>query len=537
MAPGLRISVATALVVRLLAGPAFSQPTSAPRADPGDALVVASIGEPSTLVPILAADSASAHICGLVFNGLVKYDKNLRLVGDLAKRWEILDHGLTIVFHLRRNVRWHDGQAFTAADVEYTYYALVDPNVRTPYRGDFERVQSLQTVDDWTVRVTYREPFAPGLASWTMPIMPRHLLKGHDLQTTPFARRPIGTGPYRFVRWRAADRIELTANPDYFEGAPRVQWYLYRIIPDAATTFLELQTEGVDAADLTPLQYRRQTTTPFFDTHYHRFRYPSLGYAYLGYNLRLPMFQDRRVRQALNLAIDKVELVRGVLLGLGQVATGPFMPDSWAYNPEVRAAPYDPARANALLAEAGWIDRDGDGWLDHDGHPFTFTILTNQGNTSRALAAQIIQRRLREIGIDVHVRIIEWSAFLTNFIHKRQFEAVLLGWSLSPEPDPYDIWHSSKTREGEFNFIGYANPTVDHLLEAGRRTFVQADRAALYHQVHAILADEQPYCFLYIAEALPIVHARFRQVEAAPAGLEYNLIDWSVPHAEQRYQL
>lgn len=503
--------------------------------DAGDAVVAASIAEPSTLVPILAADSASQGICGLLFNGLLKYDKALRLTGDLAERWEVRDGGLTIRFYLRRHVRWHDGAPFTADDVQFTYHSLIDPAVRTPYRGDFERVRALTVVDPWTVDVAYAEPFAPSLSSWTMSIMPRHRLEGQDLHATPFARNPIGTGPYRFRRWRSAELLELDANADYFEGAPAIRGWIERVIPDEATTFLELQTEGVDLTSLTPLQYRRQTDTPFFQAHYQRARYPSFGYTYLGYNLQHPLFQDLRVRQALNLAIDKTEIVRGALLGLGQVATGPFLPDTWAFDPTVPPAPHDPERARALLATAGWRDTDGDGWLDRDGQPFRFTILTNQ-NLTRELTAQIIQQRLKVIGIQAQIRVVEWSSLLAHFIHPRRFDAVLMGWGLSPEPDPYDIWHSSKTKPGEFNFIGYANPAVDQLLEAGRRTFDQTQRAEIYHRLQRLLYDDQPVCFLYVGDALPIIHRRIRNIEVAPAGLQHNLIDWYVPRREHRYQ-
>ncbi|MBI4227216.1 MAG: peptide-binding protein [Candidatus Omnitrophica bacterium] len=523
---------AAAIVIAL----AWHTPASAAGlTDAGDAVVTASIGEPSTLVPIVAADSASHGICSLLFNGLVKYDKTLQLAGDLAERWEALDRGLTLRFHLRRDVRWHDGAPFTADDVRFTYDALINPAVRTPYRGDFERIRALRILDPWTLEITYAEPFAPGLASWTMWIMPRHLLQGQDLHTTPFARQPVGTGPYRFRRWRSAELIELDANPDYFAGAPAIRGWIERIIPDEATTFLELQTEGVDLASLTPLQYQRQTNTPFFAAHYQRARYPSFGYTYLGYNLRHPLFQDPGVRQALNLAIDKREIVQGALLGLGQVATGPFLPDSWAFDPAVAAAPYDPARARALLAEAGWRDTDGDGWLDRDGRPFAFTILTNQ-NLTRELTAQIIQQRLKAIGIRVQVRVVEWSSLLAHFIHPRRFEAILMGWGLSPEPDPYDIWHSSKTKPGEFNFIGYANPVVDRLLEDGRQTFDQTQRAAIYHELQRILYHEQPVCFLYVADALPIIHRRIRNIEVTPAGFQHNLVEWYVPRHEHRYE-
>lgn len=501
----------------------------------GDTLVAGSIGDARNLIPILASDSASADICGLVFNGLVKYAPDLTLVGDLAERWEVQEGGLVIVFHLRPHVRWHDEVPFTARDVQFTYERLVDPSTPTPYSGDFERIESLEVIDDLTVRVRYKEPFAPGLASWGMWMMPRHLLEQTDWQTTPFARHPIGTGPFRFTRWKTGESIELIANPAYFEHRPYVDRYFTRIIPDQATMFLELSTEQVDLSGLTPLQFRRQIDTQFFRARYQVFRYPAFGYTYMGYNLRDPRFADRRVRQALNLAINKADIIDGVLLGLGRVSTGPFPPESWAYNETIQPAPYDPAGAQALLAEAGWRDSDGDGWLDRGGQPFRFTLLTNQGNDQRQKAAEIIQRRLKEIGIQVEIRVVEWSAFLSQFIDARNFEAVLLGWGLSRDPDLFDIFHSSKTKPGEFNFVGYRNDEVDRLILEGRRTFDQAARAAIYKRIHALIYEDQPYTFLYVPDALPIVHARFRNIVVSPIGIGYNLIDWYAPSAEQRY--
>ena len=241
----------------------------------GDAIVTASIGDASTLVPILASDSSSQDICGLVFNGLIRYDKNLNLEGELAESWEIEENGLVIIFHLRKNVRWHDGRPFTARDVEFTHRKLIDPNVKTPYSGDFERVKSLEILDDHTVKVTYKEPFSPGLSSWGMWIMPQHILEKEDLSNTKFSRNPIGTGPYKFKEWKTGEKIVLVSNRDYYEGRPYINRYIYRIIPDQATTFLELQTEGVDEVGLTPLQYDRQTDTPFFKKYYRKYRYAS----------------------------------------------------------------------------------------------------------------------------------------------------------------------------------------------------------------------------------------------------------------------
>ena len=503
--------------------------------DYGDAIVTGSIGEPRTLVPILASDSSSGAICGLIFNGLVKYDKDLNLTGDLAEKWEVSQDGLEITFYLRKGVKWHDGEPFTSKDVEFTYKSLINPSVRTPYGGDFLMVKNLEAVDDYTIKVYYKEPFSPGLSSWGMNIMPAHLLEKEDLNTTKFARNPIGTGPYKFKLWKTGERVELVSNHDYFEGRPYIDRYIYRIIPDAATLFLELRGQAVDYSSLTPIQFRRQTETEFFKKNFQRFNFPSFGYTYMGYNLNDPKFKDIRVRRAINYAINKEEIIKGVLLGLGRVSTGPFIPESWAYNKDVRPLEYDPGKAREILKEAGWTDKDADGILEKDGMKFSFTVITNQGNDERKMALEIIQRRLKEVGIEVKIKIIEWSAFVSEFIDKRRFEAVLLGWGLSMDPDMYDIWHSSKTKQGEFNFVGYSNAEVDDLLLRGRRTFNQEERRVIYHRIHEILYQDQPYLFLFVPDALPILNSRFKGIEVAPSGIGYNFIKWYVPASQQRY--
>jgi len=372
--------------------PAFAQNADKTSSVHGGTFVSASIGEPSNLIPILATDSASQDIVSRVFNGLLRYNPDIQLEGDLAESWEILDEGKTIIFHLRRGVLWHDWEEFTAEDVEFTYQKLVDPEMPSPYGGDFEKVELFEVVDRYTVKVTYAESFSPGLASWTMWIMPQHLLENEDFLATDFARQPVGTGPYQFKRWVTGDRVELVAFEEYYEGRPKIDRVIYRVIPDQTTMFLELHQESVDSMGLTPLQYTRQTDSDYFKTHFQKFRYPSFGYTYLGFNLDRELFKETEVRRAINLAINKKEIIEGVLLGLGQVVTGPFTPESWAYNDEVLPEPFDPQKALVLLKDAGWEDRDGDGILDRDGKRFEFTIATNQGNFQRQMTSEMIQR-------------------------------------------------------------------------------------------------------------------------------------------------
>jgi len=501
----------------------------------GDSIIEGSSAEASTLIPILASDSASHDISNLIYNGLVKYDKNLDLVCDLAESFVVSPDGLAITFKLRKDVKWHDGSPFTSRDVLYTYRVIIDPKTPTAYSEDFKQVKSVSVPDDYTVNVTYAAPFASALASWGTSILPAHLLEGKNITESPLSRHPIGTGPYRFREWVSGQKIVLDANEDYFEGRPYINRFIYRVIPDPSTMYMELKAGSIDMMGLTPLQYARQTLSRSFTSRFNKYRYPSASYAYMGYNLRHPLFEDKRVRQALTSAIDKDELIQGVLLGMGQKAHGPLPPGRWAYNVNVRDIPYNPKQAKLLLAQAGWKEKNSEGILVKNGKPFSFTILTNHGNPQRLLAAQIIKQRLGFVGIDVKIRVVEWATFLKEFVHKGNFEAVILGWTTTPDPDIYEVWHSTKTNPGELNFIGYKNAEVDRLLVQGRNTFDIAKRRSAYFRIQEILADEQPYTFLYVPDALPVVNSRIRGIDPAPSGISHNLIKWYVPKMEQMY--
>lgn len=501
----------------------------------GDTHVSASIGEPNVLLPVISADSASSAINNLVYNGLVKYDKAFNIVGDLAESWEVSDGGRTLTFHLRRDVTWHDGQPFTSADVEFTYRLYIDPNVPTAYAERYKQVAWVKTPDPYTFIAHYDKPLAPALISWGVEIHPKHLLEGQDVTKSPLGRAPVGTGPFKFQKWVPGERIELLGNPNYFEGPPGFHRVVVRIIPDQTTQFLELRFRGIDQMSLTPLQYARQTDQPAFRRFYEKYRYLASSYTYVGYNQKRELFKDKRVRQALTYAIDREEIIEGVLLGLGQPAHGSYKPGTWPYNPNVPQYPFDPQRARDLLKEAGWEDRDGDGILDKDGKPFQFALITNQGNAQRIQSGEIIQRRLQDIGIDVTLRVLEWATFLKNFIDIGNFDACILGWNIPPDPDSYNVWHSSKTGKGQLNFIGFSHPEVDALLEEGRRLLDQGERQKVYHRFQEILAEEQPYTFLYVSESLQAVSRRFQGIEPAPAGISHNFEKWYVSPEEQRY--
>lgn len=503
----------------------------------GDRIVLGSIGEPSNLIPFIASDAASHEVSDLLFVAPLKYDKDLKIVPWAAQSYEVLDGGKLLRFTLRKGIQWEDGKELTAEDVEFTYKLMVAPTTPTPYAEDFLAVSEFRRTGTHSFEVRYEKPFARSLITWMHAIMPKHVLEGQDLLTTSFARKPVGAGPYRLKGWESGSRVVLTASPTYFEGKPYLDEVVFRVIPDLSTMFLELKAGRLDSMSLTPQQYLRQTDGPEWERDWRKYRYLSFGYTYLGYNLQHPFFKDERVRRAFAHAIDRDALVKGVLLGQGVATIGPYKPGTWVYNERIEAYVHDADKARALLNEAGWKDTDGDGILDKDGVPFSFTILTNQGNDQRIKAATIIQSQLKELGIDARIRTVEWASFVKEFVNKGRFDAVILGWNILQDPDLYDVWHSSKAEPGGLNFVGYRNAEVDEVLDKARRTLDQSERKALYDRFQELLHRDQPYCFLFVPYSLPAVQARFEGIEPAPAGLMHNFIRWWVPAERQRYRV
>lgn len=495
----------------------------------GGQIVMASIGEPSGLISALTTDSSSHEVASYFYVGCLRYNKDLEIEPWAAESYEVLNDGRLLRFTLRRGILWEDGVELTTEDVEFTYKLMIDKETPTAYAEDFLSIKDFRVTGKYTFEVEYEKPFARALMTWMQEILPAHLLKGvrgADLLASPLNRKPVSAGPFVLTEWDAGSRLVFAPNPRYFEGPPYIGKVVYRIIPDMATSFLELKAGNLDMLSLTPQQYTRQTSGGVWDRDWSKYKYLSFGYTYLGYNLKHPFFSDKRVRQAIAHAINKEGIVKGVLLGEGQPTIGPYKPGTWVYNDKIKDYAYSPEAARAMLAEAGFADSDKDGILDKDGKPFEFTILTNQGNEQRIKTATIIQQQLAEIGIKVNIRTVEWAAFIKEFVHTGNFDALILAWNILQDPDLYDVWHSSKIGNGGLNFTGFSNPEVDSLLDEARSTLDQDRRKVLYDRFQEILHEEQPYCFLYVPQALPIVNKRIHGIEPAPAGITYNFDKW-----------
>ena len=490
------------------------------QADPEGKLVVSLGGEVSVINPILSSDSASSAVEGPIFSSLVKINEALEFIPDLASTWEVSPDGLTWTFRLRKDVLWHDGRKFTAEDIKFTFDTILDPKVNSVRRGNYiidGKPIRLDVADKYTVRFILPRPYAPFLASVSMGIIPRHILAGKETDMGAFSHSPVGTGPFKFKEWKAGDHVELVSNDKYYLGRPRLSSIIYKMIPDSNIELMALESGQIDTAGIPPKDYKRIMAKKGINV----FEYDSLLYIYLGLNLKSEVFKDIRVRRALCYATDRDQLINLVFRGHASPAYAPNAPISWAYSDDVHKYAYDPEKADRLLDEAGWSKHIG-GYRHKDGKRLEFTVLINHGNKEREKAAIILQQQYKKIGVKMNVRIMEWSALLKIIDARKDpkdFDAVIIGWSLGIDPDPYSIWHSSQY-PGSLNFIGYNNPKVNRLLEEGRVTLSRSGRKRIYASMYKLITADAPYVFLWYPKTIVGVRDRVGGLSRpGPAGL------------------
>lgn len=479
-------------------------------------LHLATSANPSRLNPLLATDSSSGEIAGFIFNGLLKYDKdNQEIIPDLAQDFHFKNN-TTLIFHLKHGVKWQDGAPFTAKDVLFTYKTLTSKKVISPYSSGFRFVKKVKIIDDYTIKVIYSKPYFKALETWMMGIIPYHLLKDeNNIMNSQFNTHPIGTGPYKLTKLEFSKNIELEAFNDYFEGKPKIDKIVLHVIPDAMTRFLMLKSGKLDIGSVEPMAYERQLNPEFFK-YFNTYEQITLSYTYLGFNLRRQKFQDPKVREALSLAINRQELVDILFFGHAQVCSGPFLPGSKAFNPDVKAPKQNIQKAKQLLKEAGYDEN----------HPLVFEIATSNSSPIRPYAAEILQHQLSKAGVIVTLRIMEWQAFLNTVVFPHKFDAVLLGWGLSPTPDPYLFWHSNSDTKGGFNLVGYHNPHMDALIEESQSMTNREQVATLWRTMFRIIVHDNPYLFLYIPNSITAANKNIHNIKLAQSGIWYNYIEW-----------
>lgn len=480
-----------------------------PVADP-NIIVVSMTNGPNNLDPRFGTDDASAKIHQLIFDNFVELDDHLQVVPRLAASLEHPDP-LTWVATVRRGVRFHDGRELTAADVVFTFGQFINPAVVSPRKGGYRELRSVTARDRFTVVFTLTKPFASFPINLMMPILP-------DGSGPEVRDRPIGTGPYRFVRYAVDDRLELTANPDYWDGAPKNAGLILKIVPDDVMRGLELRKGTMDLVvnDLVPDLVHQLRADPNLQT----VEAPGVDYQYVGLNLQDPKLKDVRVRQALAYAVDREAIVRHLRRGLAVPAAGMLPPLSWAAASDVPAYQHDPARATALLDAAGYVDPDGDGPAPR----LTLTLKVSNTEFNR-LQSSVIQQNLREVGIDLDVRTYEFATLYADVL-AGNFQMFTLQWTAGALADPdilRRVFHTAQAPPVGFNRGRYSNPELDAILDEAGNLENGPRRLALYARAQRIIATDVPYVSLWFKTNVAVSQRSLTGVRLTPLA-EYTFL-------------
>jgi len=473
----------------LLAGPSLAAllacgPPPPPSRPTDNSLTVALESAPIHLDPRIAADQASSKVFELAMNGLVTKDETGRFVPDLAESWEFLDDGKRWRFHLRQGVRFHDGSAFDAGDVVFTYGGFLDGSIVSPKKGAFAALERVVAVDAATVDFEMKEPNGTMLGNLTSYVAVVPEGRTPDEQN----RLPIGTGPFRFVE-RGPDSVTFRAFDGFHRGRPKLDRLVLREIPDATVRVLELRKGTVQlvlnalAPDVVHLFERDP-----------RFRVATkvgANYVYLGLNFDDPVLADLRVRRALLLALDRERLARTLWRGLGQVTETLLPPGHWARNDDLAPVERDLAAAGRLLDEAGYPDRDGPGGAPR----LTLTYKTSTDETA-VLQAQVLQAMAAEAGIALEIRSHEFATFFSD-IQRGIFQLFSLTRTGIDDPDIYAlVLHSRNIPPKGANRGRYRNPEFDRLVDDGARRVDPVERRPFYVRAQEIVARDLPYISL-----------------------------------------
>jgi peptide/nickel transport system substrate-binding protein len=484
--------------------------------DYGGTYVEGVAGSPSHINPLLSSyNQVDEDLVSLVFSGLTKVNETGEVVPDLAKSWEISEDGLTYTFNLRRDVRWHDGTTFTADDVVFTILALQDPEFQGRYDlATLWRTVMVEKKDNYTVSFNLREPFAPFLVYTSIGLLPKHILEDVpvvDLSRHPFNLQPVGTGPFRLLE-ASTEHALLEANPYWYGHKPylsRVEFKFYPDYESIVTAYKRGEVEGISQVILSELdEIRREEKLNLFSA-------PVSGYTLIFLNLKEPIFQEKEVRQALLLAIDRQRIIDQIMDGQGLVATSPILPTSWAYNSDLPHYDYSPQRAMDLLTDAGWVDANGDGIREKDGTALSFALLTDD-DPLRLRIIEEVARELAEVGVSVRTEKTG-SSGVRDALRLRTYTAILYPWAdPTGDPDLYVMWHSTQIQENGQNYSSFSDPEVDQMLERARLTYDGAERKALYLRFQETFAEEVPALLLFYPIYNYAVDTKVNGVQLAP---------------------
>ena len=536
-----RILVILLLIVATVT--AASTPTEAGRKKDnrpdGGGLSYGEYGRPATLDPITSNEMISVRLTELIFNGLVGINEKQEIVPELAEKWDRSADSRTYTFFLRKDVMWHpkegeEPKPFTADDVIFTYKIMMHPKTITPLKVRYEFINSVEKLDDYTVKFTLKRPILNALAKFSFKVIPKHG-PNNPLYLTredPFVRNPIGTGPYILKNITAEREIVLSANENYFKGRPHVDKFIAKPFADQ-----NIMTQALmfNAIDMIVLVNPRDIPEIQGDKRFILQPYNALSYSFFGYNVRNPLLADKRVRKAFTHALNRQEMLDSFFNGQGTIISGPFAPGSWAYNLDVQPLPFDPEKAKALLQEAGF-SRGADGFMQKDGKPLALSLKVPIEKESEAVKRVVLafKNYLKNVGVDIKVEFKEWQAWKEDVFFEHDFDIIFAIWVFDDSADISSLFHSGEIGAWKNNFGGYSNPEVDGLINESKLTLDHEKRRTINRKLHAILAEENPYTFLWTLTNYAAYHKKVRRVAIHPYKFFSYADDWFIEEKDQK---
>ncbi len=533
--------------------PAFDRVLAA-KAEPdyarGDWVIRAFGVSVGKLTPHVSSDVYQSLLESFVIQTLADRDPDtLEWKPLIAESWAISEDGLTITFEMRRDAKFSDGSPVTANDVVYSYNLIMNPKIAAPRsRAYYEKLESVKKDGDYRVIFKLRDPYFKSFDfCGGMAIMSEKFYS----QFTPEEYNELpgllfGSGPYKLSEdpklWApGSGKIELVRNDQYWGVEPAIDRLVFREITDDTARLTTFTNGELDRYGATPEQYLslKNNQSLLEQANMYEFETVNTGYRYIAWNQvadngEPSRFADTRVRQAMTMLTNRPEMCQRLMVGLATPATGPFHRKGNQDSPNVTPWPYDPERAKALLKEAGYEDRDGDGVIESaDGKPFTFRMIYPASSANYQEMVFYLRDAYARAGIQMEPDPLEWTIMLQR-IDQRNFDAMTLGWSGSPEGDPYQIFHSDQVGDGGDNYVHFINEELDGLIDKARVTMDIEKRMPMWHRVHEILHEEQPYTFLFTSKSVAFIDKRFKHVMVTTLGLNQEY-EWYVPSGEQRY--
>ncbi len=507
-----------------------------------------------TMTPLVSSDVYASYVQSYVLESLLIRDPDtLEWMGLIAESWQVSEDGLKLTFKLREGVNFSDGEPLTSDDVVFSFDFIMNETIAAPRaRAYFEKMKAVTAPDKQTVIFEFKEPYFNALSlAGGMSILARHFYEPYLKEPERFNQSKgllLGSGPYRLQDPRGwtpdLGMVELERNPRYWGPIlPAFDRLLWKVIENDSARLTTFRNGEIDIYSARPREYKTLLEDADLNARTHHFEYmsPTAGYSYIGWNQgsadEPTRFADKRVRQAMTYLTDRQRIIDEIMLGYGETAISPFSPRSHQHNLTLSAREYNPEKAKALLKEAGYEDRNGDGVLeDEKGDPFEFGLVYFQGNEDTKRIVLFLKDLYAGAGVLLHPKPTEWSVML-DLLGKRSFDAITLGWSSGVETDIFQMFHSSQTENGGDNFVGNRNPALDKLIDQARATVDEATRMPLWQQTEAIMHDDQPYTFLMRRKTMAFIDKRIHNIAQTKLGLNSGFVpvEWYVPLEMQKY--